>query len=86
MIISLTRNLCREKCWPDTSLMKYVTRKIRKILLFGLLSFFSSTIFAEGGLPKLFLFLGGNEAISYEHILKNNCINGVCKLFALGNN
>ncbi|HAT2076570.1 TPA: hypothetical protein I8001_002495 [Legionella pneumophila] len=57
--------------------MKYVKRKIRKIFLAGLLSFFSSITFAEGGLPKLFLFLGGNEPISYEHVLKNNCINGV---------
>lgn len=51
--------------------------KIRKILLLGLLLIFSRTIFAQDGLPKLFLFLGGNEASSYEHVLKNNCINGV---------
>ncbi|AUH70637.1 hypothetical protein [Legionella sainthelensi] len=51
--------------------------KKKKILLVWLLSFSSGTILAQGSLPQLFLFVGGNEASSYRHILKNNCINGI---------
>jgi hypothetical protein len=50
---------------------------IKKILFLGFLLLFSGTILAQNRLPQLFLFLGGNEASSYEQILKNNCINGV---------
>ncbi|WP_454783471.1 hypothetical protein [Legionella sp. WA2022007384] len=50
---------------------------MKKILLVLFLSLSSGTILAQDDLPQLFLFLGGNEASSSEHILKNNCINGV---------
>ena len=50
---------------------------MKKILLVWLLSLSSGTILAQGRLPQLFLFLGGDEASSYEHMLKNNCINGL---------
>ena len=50
--------------------------KIKQILFIGLLLFSRATI-AHDTFPQLFLFLGGNNASSYKHVLKNNCINGV---------
>lgn len=50
---------------------------IKKIFIGISLFLGSGAILAQNALPQLFLFLGGNEASSYEQMLKNNCINGV---------
>lgn len=56
--------------------------KIKKIFLGISLFLSNSAILAQNVLPQLFFFLGGNEASSYEQILKNNCINGVQILYS----
>ncbi|STX28867.1 Uncharacterised protein [Legionella beliardensis] len=50
---------------------------IKKTWLLGPLLFFNSLTCAQASLPKLFLFLGGDDASAYEHVLTNNCVSGV---------
>lgn len=51
--------------------------KIIKTAFIGFFLLFNNSILAQTNLPQLFLFLGGNEAIAYEQMIKNSCVNGV---------
>lgn len=49
-------------------------KKILNVLVCFL--FLNNTAFAKDNLPKLFLFLGGNEASAYKAILEKSCVSG----------
>lgn len=48
-----------------------------KVVFLCLFLFLNSTCSAQNRLPQLFLFLGGDQAITYQKVLQNQCINGV---------
>jgi hypothetical protein len=47
------------------------------ILLFLLILILNNAAFGKNNLPQLLLFLGGDQASSYERELKNSCVYGV---------
>lgn len=55
--------------------MKIITKILIFNILFCLL-FFNEIAFGKDNLPRLFLFLGGDEAGLYENKFKNSCISG----------
>lgn len=77
MIILQIKNSCLKKGRSSALIINYLRSKIKHLVFFCLIFGFSNALIAKNVLPKLFLFLGGNEAIAYEQILTSNCIAGV---------